>query len=107
MSRRFGAAFDSTNWLDPFVDNGGLFVVHIPIHVGDQEAARSEPSKGADRAIGLLGNVEQDSALLATEVNDFLIRMGVSRKLLTDVMNQQKAVATGDGANRPGAVLRP
>jgi hypothetical protein len=35
--------------------------------------------------------------LLASEDNDFLIRMGVSRKLLTDVMYQQKAVADGQG----------
>ena len=32
-------------------------------------------------------------ALLASEDNDFLIRMGVSRKLLTEVMYKQKAVA--------------
>ena len=40
----------------------------------------------------MIGEVEQDSALLASEDNDFLIRMGVSRKLLTEVMYQQKAV---------------
>ena len=34
------------------------------------------------------------SALLASEDNDFLIRMGVSRKLLTDIMYKQKAVAS-------------
>ena len=62
-------------------------------HVGDKEAVRSELKKGTDNAIGLIGDVEQDSALLASEDNDFLIRMGVSRKLLTDVMYQQKAVA--------------
>ena len=43
----------------------------------------------------MIGDVEQDSALLASEDNDFLIRMGVSRKLLTDVMYQQKAIAEG------------
>jgi hypothetical protein len=78
-----------------FVDNGGLFVVHMFTHVGDKDAVRSELSKGTDKAIGLIGDVEQDSALLASEDNDFLIRMGVSRKLLTEVMYQQKAVATG------------
>ena len=35
--------------------------------------------------------------MLASEDNDFLIRMGISRKLLTDVMYQQKAVADGVG----------
>ena len=78
-----------------YVDEGGLFVVHMFTHVGDKEAVRSELAKGTDQAIGLIGDVEQDSALLASEDNDFLIRMGVSRKLLTEVMYQQKAVAEG------------
>ena len=78
-----------------FVDANGLFIVHMFTHLGDKEAVRSELSKGHEEAIGLIGDVEQDSALLASEDNDFLIRMGVSRKLLTDVMYQQKAVASG------------
>ena len=78
-----------------FVDPQGHFVVHMFTHLGDKDAVRSELSKGHEEAIGLIGDVEQDSALLASEDNDFLIRMGVSRKLLTDVMYQQKAVASG------------
>jgi hypothetical protein len=80
-----------------FVDAQGLFVVHMFTHLGDKEAVRSELSKGADKAIGMIGDVEQDSALLASEDNDFLIRMGVSRKLLTEVMYRQKAVADAGG----------
>lgn len=84
-----------------FVDPGGQFVVHMFTHVGDKEAVRSELAKGTDNAIGLIGDVEQDSALLASEDNDFLIRMGISRKLLTEVMYQQKAVADGgNGSTR-------
>lgn len=78
-----------------YVDEGGIFAVHMFTHLGDKEAVRSELKKGSDNAIGLIGDVEQDSALLASEDNDFLIRMGVSRKLLTEVMYQQKAVADG------------
>jgi hypothetical protein len=37
--------------------------------------------------------------MLASEDNDFLIRMGVSRKLLTEVMYRQKAVGEA-GADR-------
>jgi hypothetical protein len=80
-----------------YVDEGGLFIVHMFTHVADKEAVRSELSKGTDNAIGMIGDVEQDSALLASEDNDFLIRMGVSRKLLTEVMYKQKAVADGQG----------
>lgn len=79
-----------------FVDPGGYFIVHMFTHVGDKEAVRQELSKGTDKAIGLIGDVEQDSAMLASEDNDFLIRMGVSRKLLTEVMYRQKAVAGAD-----------
>jgi hypothetical protein len=78
-----------------YVDPGGIFAVHMFTHLGDKEAVRSELKKGTDKAIGMISDVEQDSALLASEDNDFLIRMGVSRKLLTDVMYQQKAVEDG------------
>lgn len=81
-----------------FVDAGGLFVVHMFTHVSDKEAVRSELAKGTAQAIGLIGEVEQDSALLASEDNDFLIRMGVSRRLLTEVMYKQKAVSKDSGS---------
>lgn len=76
-----------------FVDPGGQFIVHMFTHAGDRDAIRAEVQAGADSAIGLIGEIEQDSALLASEDNDFLIRMGVSRKLLTEVMYRQKALA--------------
>jgi hypothetical protein len=79
-----------------YVDDGGIFAVHMFTHLGDKEAVKSE-LRNTDQAIGMIGDVEQDSALLASEDNDFLIRMGVSRKLLTEVMYQQKAVADGQG----------
>jgi hypothetical protein len=76
-----------------FVDEGGVFAVHMFTHLGDKDAVKEELKGGGDEAIDLIGDVEQDSALLASEDNDFLIRMGVSRKLLTDVMYRQKAIA--------------
>jgi hypothetical protein len=79
-----------------YVDPGAHFVVHMFTHLADKDAVRAEVARNADSALELIGDVEQDSALLASEDNDFLIRMGVSRKLLTDVMYQQKAVAGDD-----------
>lgn len=79
-----------------FIDEGGLFVVHMFTHLADKDAVHAEVAGGADKAVALIGDVEQDSAMLASEDNDFLIKMGVSRKLLTEVMYKQKAVATGD-----------
>jgi hypothetical protein len=80
------------------VDPGGLFIVHMFTHTGDRQAIRSEVARGEENTIGLIGDIEQDSALLASEDNDFLIRMGVSRTLLTEVMYRQNAVA--DANNR-------
>ena len=65
------------------------------VDLGDKDAVRAELKRGDENALGLIGDVEQDSAMLASEDNDFLIRMGISRKLLTEIMYQQKAVAAG------------
>lgn len=78
------------------VEPGGLFIVHMFTHTGDRAAVAEEVNKGFDNTIGLIGDIEQSSAILASDDNDFLIRMGVSRKLLTDVMYKQRAVADGD-----------
>lgn len=84
------------------VDPGGLFVVHMFTHTGDRGAIEAEVLRGTESTVGLIGDIEQDSALLASEDNDFLIRMGVSRKLLTEIMYRQKAVKEqgGDGSTR-------
>ena len=76
-----------------FVDDGGLFIVHMFTHTGDRDVIRQEVAQGEDNTIGLIGEIEQQSALLASEDNDFLIRMGVSRDLLTEVMYRVSAVA--------------
>jgi hypothetical protein len=81
-----------------FVDQGGLFIVHMFTHTGDRAAIRQEVARGEDNTIGLIGEIEQQSALLASADNDFLIRMGISRELLTEVMYRQSAVA--DANNR-------
>jgi hypothetical protein len=74
------------------VDPGGLFIVHMFTHAQDRQAIASEVARGQQSTIGLIGEIEQGSALLASEDNDFLIRMGISRKLLTEVMYRQKAL---------------
>lgn len=84
------------------VDPGGQFVVHMFTHTSDRGAIEAEVLRGTESTVGLIGDIEQDSALLASEDNDFLIRMGVSRKLLTEIMYRQKAVKEqgGDGSTR-------
>jgi hypothetical protein len=80
------------------VDPGGLFIVHMFTFTSDRQVIRQAANGGEDSTVGLIGEVEQQSALLASEDNDFLIRMGLSRDLLTQVMYRQSAV--GEGQDR-------
>ena len=82
-----------------FVDPGGMFMVHMFTHTADRDVIDLSVGEGTEETIKLIGEIEQASALLASEDNDFLIRMGVSRKLLTDVMYKQQAVASGANAS--------
>jgi len=80
------------------VDTGGLFIVHMFTFTSDRQAIRQQVARGEQNTIGLIGDIEQQSALLASEDNAFLIRMGISRNLLTDIMYRQSAVQ--DAQNR-------
>lgn len=75
------------------IEPGGIFMVHMFTMTGDRSAIQASVELGTDATRRLIGEIEQESALLATEDNDFLIRMGVSRKLLSEVMYQQQAIA--------------
>jgi hypothetical protein len=81
------------------IDPGGLFIVHMFTMTGDRNAIATSVQEGTESTAALIAEVEQDSALLASEDNDFLIRAGVSRKLLTDIMYRQKATA-GQGEDK-------
>lgn len=78
------------------VDEGGTFMVHMFTHTGDRESIYLAAEEGTAETVRLIADIEQASALLATEDNDFLIRMGVSRDLLTEVMYKQQAVGTDE-----------
>ena len=78
-----------------FVEPGGVFMVHMFTHTSDRDVIDLSVGEGTEETIKLIGEIEQSSALLASEDNDFLIRMGISRKLLTDIMYKQQAVASG------------
>lgn len=81
------------------IDPGGQFMVHMFTRTGDRTTIDMSVAMGTDATTELIGEIEQDAALLASEDNDFLIRMGVSRKLLTDIMYRQKAIA-GSGEDK-------
>lgn len=82
------------------VDPGGIFMVHMFTHVGDGSATRQQVARGGETTVNIVGDIEQASALLASEDNDFLIRMGISRQLLTEVMYQVSAVPSGNRETR-------
>jgi hypothetical protein len=78
------------------VDDGGVFMVHMFTHTGDRAAIDEVVIEGSKATTEYIASVEQSSALLASEDNDFLIRMGISRKLLTNIMYRQQAVKSAD-----------
>ena len=78
------------------VDPGGVFMVHMFTHTGDRESIYLAAEEGTAETVRLIADIEQSSALLASEDNDFLIRMGVHRTLLTEVMYRQQAVRTDE-----------
>lgn len=78
------------------VEPGGVFMVHMFTHTGDRSLIAETRLDGTQATAELIGEIEQSSALLATEDNDFLIRMGISRDLLTDIMYQVQAVGTDE-----------
>ncbi|MEZ5697266.1 MAG: hypothetical protein R3E18_12805 [Sphingomonadaceae bacterium] len=82
------------------VEPGGYFMVHMFTMTNSRDAIAYSVEQGTDTTIELIGDIEQQSALLASEDNDFLIRMGVSRDLLTEVMYRQKAVKTDEGEDK-------
>ena len=74
------------------VEPGGVFMVHMFTHTADRWVIKEAVLEGTGATTELIADIEQQSALLASEDNDFLIRMGVSRKLLTEIMYRQQAV---------------
>jgi len=91
------ACFSSCNFVfmggdRRMVDDGGVFMVHMFTHTGDRALIDEVVIEGSKATTELIASIEQSSAMLASEDNDFLIRMGISRKLLTDIMYRQQAV---------------
>ena len=78
------------------VDPDGVFMVHMFTHTSDRSVISESVMDGTAATTELIAGIEQSSALLASEDNDFLIRMGISRRLLTEIMYRQQAVRTDE-----------
>jgi len=72
------------------VDEGGHYIVQTPplVTVSDAELAAG--------GTALVNEIAEQSALMATDDNDYLIRMGVARRILAEIMYQPAA----DGSRR-------
>ena len=81
-----------------YVDEGGLLLVQMSSDVADAPALHREMARDPERADRLLTAIARDSALMASEDNDYLIRMGVSRRFLTELVYRHRAF---DESGRP------
>ena len=88
----FGAcAFMFMGGIVRSINPGGLFIVQMFTFTTDPSVRRR--MEGGDGGSDKLpGEIAQASALQATEDNDYLIRMGISRRLLTEIIYRQDAV---------------
>jgi len=75
------------------VDPGGLIIVQMFTFTGDRDAICQSVARG--EVADLMDEIAVESARLASEDNDYLIRMGASRALLTDIVYRQSAVPGG------------
>ena len=78
------------------VEPGGVFMVHMFTYTNQRDVIRDTVKEGTADTVRLIADIEQSSAMLASDDNDFLIRMGISRKLLTEIMYRQQAVKTDE-----------
>jgi hypothetical protein len=74
------------------VDAGGQLIVRMFTNIADPQAAEQQVAQGGERADRLLDEIALDSVRVATEDNDYLIRMGVSRRLLTDIVYRMRGI---------------
>jgi len=89
----FGAcAFMFMGGLGRAMDPSGLLIVQMFTFTSDPSVQRRMAAAGASRE-RLFDEIAVASAAQASEDNDLLIRMGVSRSLLTEIIYRQPAVA--------------
>lgn len=74
------------------VDPSGLVIVQMFTNVSDPAAVGAQIARGGESAQRLLTGIALDASLVATEDNDYLIRMGVSRRLLTDIVYRMRGI---------------
>ena len=90
-------AFMFLGGISRIVEPGGLYILQMFTFTGDRETIRREFAHRDQTSANFLTDIARQSAELATEDNDYLMRVGVSRSLLTDIVYRQRAVPTRAG----------
>lgn len=77
------------------IDPGGVFAVHMATVVNDENYQRKvdslAKSGASNQILGEIAREEQSMARLTADDVDVILRMGISRKLLSEVMYAQRA----------------
>jgi hypothetical protein len=79
-----------------YVDEGGILAVQMFTSVTDPAAVGREITRGGDRADRLINGIALNAARQSSEDNDYLIRMGISRRLLTDIIYRMPGVGDAE-----------
>ncbi len=91
------------------IDAGGQFGVHMATVVNDNRfvdrTVAASRKKSPDALMARIAENEQQTAMLTASDIDVVLRMGISRKLLSEVMYTQRADTWRDG--RPGRERPP
>lgn len=86
---------------------GGVYAVHIFSAVNNKDyqadIRKAKSAKGERKILYYIARREQSAAQLATEENDYAIRMGVSRKLLSEIIYRQKQDDLDDVSDKKDA----
>lgn len=81
------------------VEPGGLLIMQMFTFTNNREAIRQQVARGEAAVTDLMSEIAIQSTRLASEDNSYLIQMGVSRALLTDIVYRQRGV--DDGTEQP------
>ena len=90
-------AFMFLGGVERYVDEGGTLAVRMFTHVSDPAAVERQIAQGGAQAEALINSIALEAAREAAGDNDYLIRMGVSRMLLTDIVYRMRGVGEAGG----------
>ena len=89
-------AFMFLGGIERYVDEGGTLAVRMFTNVRDPAAVGRQIAAGGARAQALIDGIALEAAREAAQDNDYLIRMGVSRNLLFDIVYRMRGIGDAE-----------